>query len=144
MTTNPEDLAQNLRALIVAENNGNTWFDASSDPELVETVGKAIASSVADPRISAVVGWFDADQAVLTHVVARELGVPRAAVDADLGLLNLYPRLRGAHGVLVLTPLHTGLVSLSSLKTFLERAGHTVIAAIGLDPDLGLIVHELE
>jgi hypothetical protein len=120
--------------------DGSSWFDFSRNPRELETVGAAIAGTGSELGTEAVVSWLDPDETVLAHVVASHLGVPRASVDVDLGLLTLGPELEFNRSVLLVASAFTRFRTAESLRSLLEDHGHTVVGAVSLSETSGLQV----
>ena len=72
------------------------------DPKETEKAGKKLAQALGSQSISVVVCWDKAEDAVLAHVVARELGVPVCYAYESGGIMGLESRLpAGASTALV-------------------------------------------
>ncbi|MQA82806.1 MAG: hypothetical protein GEV10_30860 [Streptosporangiales bacterium] len=101
---------------------------AMTDPARTERMGTAIATEVAALDASTVVCWDVSEDAVLAHVVARELGVDLVrAVEIEGIVALLQPIVDGARVVLVAETFRarTGLAGLSGVVT---HAGGVVVA----------------
>src|SRR5262249_55474451 len=61
------------------------------DPSVVEAIGRRLAERLSTPGVGAVVSWDDLDDAVLGHVVARELGGQLSYAYVDEGILGVTP-----------------------------------------------------
>lgn len=139
MTSSQHDaIAQAVSALTVKEADGSTWIDMSTRPDAVEEIGQAVARAVADRNAGAVIGWLSADETVLAHIVARELGVPRAVIDEDLGLLTVSPELSSGSSVLVVATSFDQYPSLQAVRTLLENSDHHVVGVVRLDAESGI------
>ena len=137
-----DSVADTVKALTVTESTGITWLDVSTDPRIVEQLGVSIAERALALGATAVVSWFDPDETVLAHIVARQLDVPRAAVELDLGLLTLSPHLSRSRRVLLLATSLNVARPVRSLRTLLEGEGHTVVGAIRLDGASGIVLSD--
>ncbi|RNE56512.1 hypothetical protein [Cryobacterium tepidiphilum] len=131
-------IAQAVSELTVTEADGSTWIDMSTRPDAIENIGQAVAHEVKNLGAGAVIGWLSADETVLAHIVARELGVPRAVIDVDLGLLTISPELQPNCDVLVVATSLDQYPSLQAIRTVLESNGHHVVAVVSLDAQSGL------
>lgn len=101
---------------------------AMTDPARTEQMGGAIAAEMASLDVSAVVCWDLSEDAVLAHVVARELGVGLVrAVEIEGIVALLQPVAEGARVALVAETFRarTGLAGLSGVVT---HGGGTVVA----------------
>lgn len=130
MTANESirDAAETLR-----RHDGDTsWVDVYSNPKLVTRLGETIAQATGDLGVGAVVSWYDADDNVLGHVVAHTLGVPRAAVIEDLGLLYIEPALPTESKVLVVGAHIDAVRNRSILVDALTGAGHSVVGIVDI------------
>jgi hypothetical protein len=139
MTSSPsEAVARAVSVLTVNEADGGSWMDMSTRPDAVEEVGRAVARAVADRGAGAVVGWPRPDETVLAHIVARELRVPRAVVNEDLGLLTMSPELAADARVLVVATSLDQYPSLQAVRTLLESGGHHVVGVVTVGAEHGL------
>lgn len=101
-STRPEILAA-LTALLGDWNGSDEPFpDASRSAQAIETVGRAVADAVRDFAPDTLLTWADSSNAVLAHVVSRELGVPATAFIIEEGVIDVDRELiRGRRVVLV-------------------------------------------
>lgn len=101
---------------------------AMTDPARTERMGKAIATEASALDVSTVVCWDLSEDAVLAHVVARELGVGLVrAVEIEGIVALLQPIADGARTALVaeIFRARTGLAGLSGV---VAHAGGVVVA----------------
>lgn len=138
-----QQLAQIVDAITVHEADGSTWLDLSSSPGQIEILGEAAAGLAAGLGVTAVVSWWDPDQTVLAHIVARLLAVPRAAIDIDLGLLSFSPALPVGRDVLLVVTEFDQRRSIETMQGYLEGQGHRVVGAVNLDAELGVVFSKL-
>ncbi len=131
MTEHGNDLSGTIAAM-TRGSDSQRWFDYASDPAAVEVLGRAIADAGRGHKPSAVVTWLSPDDTVLGHIVARELGVCRGAVDIDLGLLTLEPALPNESRVLLVASSFDDRHSIGSMRTLLEGQGHTLVASVSI------------
>jgi hypothetical protein len=95
-------LAEAIVALTVVGEDGRVDVDLGLDPTCAETIGDRLATLLAEHNASLVLSWAGENDTVLAHMVARRLGVPRASIELDLGLLTVgQPVNEGTRAVLV-------------------------------------------
>jgi len=70
-----------------------------ASPKEIEKAGKKLAQALVSQSISVVVCWDKAEDAVLAHVVARELGVPVCYAYESGGIMGLESKSRSSIGV---------------------------------------------
>jgi len=110
--------------------DSGTEFETARSVTATETVGAGLAARARESGATAVASLVRADDAVLAHVVARELGVPRATIEEDLGLLTLSPRLPDGSRVAFVGLARLSERDLAAALTLLEGAGHTLTAPL--------------
>jgi hypothetical protein len=110
------------------------WDALVHDPAGAEALGAQVAAHAAGA--TAVVSWNSPDDAVLGHVVARALGVPRATVDLDLGRFTLEPGLPAGSRVLLVLTDPADYEPVASVATLLSGRAHELIAVARLVPEL--------
>ncbi|WP_223690521.1 hypothetical protein [Leifsonia poae] len=139
MTTSP-DLASLVASVTVREADGSSWYDLSSHPVSVDAIGGAIADRVRDAGITAVISWWTPDEAVLAHVVASALGVPRSSAELELGLITLSPELNANNGrrvLLVATDFDFNKPQ-EPLRVLLEGRGQALVATASFSEPEGI------
>ncbi|GMA30495.1 hypothetical protein GCM10025875_04870 [Litorihabitans aurantiacus] len=110
-------------------------IDAGADPAALELLGTLVADTLRAHAVGVVVSWNDPDDAVLAHVVARELGVPSRRASLDLGRLELDgPPLAGAVVAVVATSFTPRPRALEPLARLLAGAGASAVHAARLRP----------
>lgn len=124
------DLQSQIDALRTDDGEG---FDFAADPAAATAVGASLADAARSATPSVVLSWSGEDDIVLAHVVAASLGIPRASVELDLGLLTVSPALADGGRVLCVAPRFTAEHPLSPLVTMLAARGHELVlaAAVG-------------
>jgi len=129
--TDTTTLQARLEALTVAE-DGAGRFDLVVDPAAATAVGQALAERAREQNPTVVLSWAGEDDIVLAHIVASELGVPRAVVELDLGLITVSRALpEGSRAVLV-APQFSAERPVASIATMLGTRGHTLVLAAAL------------
>ena len=118
--------------LLVEESSGERWFDFGRGPAVTERLGASIANRTRAYNPDVVASWFGPDEAVLAHIVARELDAVRTAIELDLGLLSLESELPPASKILLVSTSWNSRRPLAPLRTLLEGQGHTIVAAASL------------
>jgi hypothetical protein len=74
---------------LTEDDAGRRWVDLARDPKAVQRLGEVVADACSALEVEAVASWWDPDDTVLAHVVARALEVPRLWMDDPRGLLTL-------------------------------------------------------
>lgn len=93
------------------------------DPVVAERVGSLLAEALKGHGADVVVSWDGAEDAVLAHIVARDLGVRTAQVFESEGILRLTdPVMKGARALLL-------------ADTF--RSANSLVGPIGLVHNVG-------
>lgn len=103
----------------------------ATDPVRTETVGATLAAAMAGIDVSTVVCWDSSEDAMLAHVVARELGAHLVLAVEIEGIVSLlHPLAEDARVALVAEefPARTGLAGLAGV---VRHAGGRV-AVVGL------------
>lgn len=135
---------QNVRDAIQrvahTEPDGARWLDFFGDQHDVQAIGEAIAASVADLPVDAILTWFHPDETVLGHVVATCLGVKRGAIEEDLGLLTLMPSDWQRSRVVVVASQFPMFRGADVVQSVVEGAGHEYVASVALSVDDGIVV----
>lgn len=111
-----------------------TNTSAPLDPRRTESVGAELARRLPAIDNAVVVCWDVSDDAVLAHVVARELGVPLLRAGAIEGIVELEDALpAGATAVLVAEEF-TGRTALAGLAGVVAHGGGRVAAVATARP----------
>lgn len=128
------EFSAEFETLLMERGSGESWFDFGRSPEATERVGKSMAESTRSYLPDVIASWSGAAEAVLAHIVARELRAVRTAIEVDLGLLSMETEIPASSRILLVSTFWTRQRSLASLRTLLEGQGHTVVAARSLLP----------
>jgi hypothetical protein len=113
-------------------------LNTAVSPADVETIGAALAEALREHRLDAVAVWSTRDEAVLAHIVARELKATVCYADEIEGLVSLQPEIApGSRTVLLATAWHTPS-RLAVLQAVVgnQQAEPVVIAAVISTPVL--------
>ncbi|MGI5204767.1 hypothetical protein ACQEU6_24705 [Spirillospora sp. CA-108201] len=142
--SSPELIAA-ARRLIDAPGNGIGWaLDPSRSAEAMETVGRAMADVVRalDPEV--LLTFSDRSDAVLAHIVARELGIRAVPFYLEEGVIEIDAGLvRGRRVVLMFTnpvrPLLPSAMHSAVTTHQAELVGITaVVGPPGATPDVSV------
>lgn len=101
----------------MSSTTNNDW--TPPQPREIETTGKKLASAAVELGADLVLTWNQAEDAVLGHIVARELAVGIAYANEVEGILDTFGALTG-HNVLVVfaeAPKEPGITALTGLVT---------------------------
>jgi hypothetical protein len=116
-------------------------LNAAVSPADVETIGTALAEALRGYRVEAVAAWSTRDEAVLAHIVARELKATVRYADELGGLVSLQPEiLPGSRTALIATAWQQPL-RISALRAVagVQQAELVAIAAVIATPALGSV-----
>lgn len=115
--------------------------DLAADPALSERLGTQLARLIAPTRPGLVLGWLGPDEAVLAHIVARELGVPVARASLDLGRLTVEPDGWPSDRVALVATSWGRDLPLAPLRKVVGHTADVVAAAeiVTTDPGAGTI-----
>ncbi|MGW4487238.1 hypothetical protein ACWEOE_25750 [Amycolatopsis sp. NPDC004368] len=91
MTTPVQDTAAAVRKLGVSPDTYGSSLDTATDPAATEVVGAALADLLTTPEVDRVAVWHGADDAVLAHVVARQLGATVTRASELEGVVGFHP-----------------------------------------------------
>lgn len=105
-------------------------YQATFDPAGAEELGRAIAGLVAGAAPTVVVVWRGVSDAVLGHIVARELGTHVVLTFDDDGLVEHRGALGASERAVVIADRIDDPVGLAAVITYLEQQG-AVVAALG-------------
>ncbi|PWB97976.1 hypothetical protein [Homoserinimonas hongtaonis] len=109
-------------------------LDLALNPAAVTELGSLIAEQAREHSPSLVLSWAG-DDIVLAHAVASALGIPRAVVSLDLGLITVDPQVApSTRGVLVGSHF-TSDGPVASIATMLGERGHELVLAAALMGD---------
>jgi len=98
------------------------------DPKETEKAGKKLAQALGSQSISVVVCWDKAEDAVLAHVVARELGVPVCYAYESGGIMGLESRLPAGASTALVSDVFRHQNDLAGLAGVVTNSGYTVAA----------------
>ncbi|QEE62385.1 hypothetical protein FVA74_12975 [Salinibacterium sp. dk2585] len=119
-------------AAIAVDGEETRRLELALDPAAVQLLGAAIADRAREHSPSLVLSWAG-DDIVLAHAVASALGVPRAVVSLDLGLISVDPQLEaGTRGMLVASTF-TSETPIASIATMLGERGHELVLAAAIE-----------
>jgi hypothetical protein len=93
MTTTP-DVAAAVHELGIADDTYGPTLNTHLDPAALEVVGRGLAEGLRPYAPRQIGVWHSADDAVLAHVVARELGATVVRSFALEGVVGLHPSVR--------------------------------------------------
>lgn len=79
-----------------------------------------------------VLSWAAKDDIVLAHIVASALGVPRAVVELDLGLITISRPLPSGSRAVLVAPQFSAERPIGSIATMLETRDHRLVLAAAL------------
>ena len=105
-------------------------YQATSDPSGAEVLGRELAALVADLAPTVVVVWRGVSDAVLGHIVARELGTHVVLTFDDDGLVEHRGPLGASERAVVVADRIDDPAGLAAVITYLEQQG-AVVAALG-------------
>jgi hypothetical protein len=107
-------------------------YNPLRDPEGAERLGKAIAERARhlDPKV--IVVWEETEDAVLAHIVARELDVRAVRTWNEEGLVAHTGPLHEADRALILADAFRDVVPLRAIKAFVEQQGGEVVGVAAL------------
>lgn len=108
-------------------------IDLGIAPHRAEALGAAAAALAASVAPTAVVHWSGDADAILAHLVASALDVPRFAVAVDEGLMSLSRALPASSRVLLVGVTFDAYRSVGPVAVFLAADGHEVVLAIAVD-----------
>ncbi|MET7994727.1 hypothetical protein ABZU76_27920 [Amycolatopsis sp. NPDC005232] len=91
MTTPVRDAGAAVRKLGVSPDTYGPSLDTPTDPAATEVVGSALAELLAQHTLDQVAVWHGADDAVLAHVVARQLGATVTRASELEGVVGFHP-----------------------------------------------------
>jgi hypothetical protein len=98
------------------------------DPARTERVGTALAGRLRDKGITAVVCWDDSEDAVVAHVVARELGVGLRLAEEIEGIVTLERPLPENAVVALVAEELTARTAVAGLAGVVRHSGARVAA----------------
>ncbi|SEN18945.1 hypothetical protein [Nonomuraea pusilla] len=84
-------VARALREIGTAPDTYGPTLNTGPSPGAVETIGRAMANALRGIRPGAMAIWNTSDEAVLAHVVGRELEVPVVRAEEIEGVVLLNP-----------------------------------------------------
>jgi len=108
---------------------GLSKYSALSDPDGAERLGLAVAERVRGRGANVVVIWEEPEDAVLAHIVARELGVRTVRTWNEEGLVGHAGTLPDTPRALLLADAFRDVEPLLAMKAFVEQQGGSVVAA---------------
>lgn len=111
-----------------AEVNEDVDATLPVDPKETEKAGKKLAQALGSQSISVVVCWDKAEDAVLAHVVARELGVPVCYAYESGGIMGLESKLTAGASAALVADVFTHQNDLAGLAGVVTNSGYTVVA----------------
>jgi hypothetical protein len=113
-------------------------YDLAADPTAATRAGAALAEMVRSAEATVVLSWAGENESLLAHVVASELGLPRAVVELDLGLLTVSPPLAEASRVVLVATEFSARRPIDSIATMLASRNHqlTAVAALSASEEL--------
>jgi hypothetical protein len=121
-----------ISALTFTDDSGVTRVEFGTDPAAVNVLGAAMAEAARALNPTVVLSWAGEGDSVLAHVVAAELGVTRAVIELDLGLLTISPPLADASRALLVGGQLTADRQIEPIATMLDSRGHTLVLAAAL------------
>lgn len=121
-----------ISAVTSTDDSGVTRFEFATDPAAVNALGTALAGAARAQNPTVVLSWAGEDDSVLAHVVASELGVARAVIELDLGLLTVSPPLAEASRAVLVGTQFTADRQIESIATMLDSRGHALVLAAAL------------
>jgi hypothetical protein len=137
--TSPDtEIAAALASLGIGTDTYGPTLNTAASPAGVETLGVALAAALREHRIEAVAIWSTPDEAVLAHIVARELGAGVCHVDEVLGLVTLRPGIGPEARTALIATAWPEPARLATLRGVVgnHRARPAVVAAVVSTPVL--------
>jgi hypothetical protein len=112
------------------------WEDLGRDPAVAEWLGLRMANILGPRRPDIIVYWADGDDAVLAHVVARELGAERGGAWLDLGRITVPAPLPAGARIALVAAEWSPSTPLAPLRVAMSSHGEVVgaVAISDLDP----------
>jgi hypothetical protein len=132
MTEFEGELSRSIAKVTQQSEGTQRWIDFSVDPRAAEYIGAETAKRVAEYQPDTVVTWMLPDEAILAHIVSRELGITSARAELDLGLITIDQELTPPRRIVLLTTIDDRYRQLNSLNTLLQGKGHVVVAALSV------------
>lgn len=120
--------------MAVLDSTGTNKINTVGDPAAADVVGRALARRIRDAvqAVDLVAVWDFAEDAVLAHIVARELGARVVRASDVEGILELDTTVPdGARVVLLSDAFRRG--TLSPLAALLAHRGGVVVAVATVD-----------
>jgi hypothetical protein len=112
---------------------GSVSYETARSADAAERIGAVLAARARAAGATAIVGFVDPDDSVVAHVVARELGVPRATIEEDLGLLTLSPELPTGSRVVLIGLAERSTRDTAGALSMLEGHGFELIPPLFAD-----------
>ena len=132
MTEFEGELSRSIAKVTQQSEGTDQWIDFSVDPRAAELIGAESAKRVAEYQPDTVVTWMLPDEAILAHIVSREVGITSARAELDLGLITIDQELTPPRRIVLLTTIDDNYRQLNSLNTLLLGKGHVVVAALSV------------
>lgn len=108
------------------------------DRKETEKAGKKLAQALGSQSVSVVVCWDKAEDAVLAHVVARELGVPVCYAYESGGIMGLESKLPAGASAALVADVFTHQNDLAGLAGVVTNSGYTVVAVATRRPGVSV------
>lgn len=117
-------VASALRTLGITADTYGPTVNTRTDPASTEVIGHALAEALREPAPEHIAIWLSPDDAVLAHIVARELGATVIVATEQEGVLRLQPPPAAGAPVALLA---------SAWRPRQRRALHALTAATGAE-----------
>ena len=106
-------------------------YDGLADPAGAEKLGIELAKLLGDVHASLVLVWDNVEDAVLGHIIGRQLGVPVIRTYDEEGLaVSAVPIPAGAQGILVSDALRDGQVIKATTALLRQAGGQLLLVAV--------------
>jgi hypothetical protein len=117
-----------IAALTSVGNGGQEEVDLGLNPPLAETLGNTLAVLLAQCDATLVLSWAGENDILLAHMVARRLGIPRASIELDLGLLTVGHPVSGGTRAVLVGVAASSAPSAQVVATLLSEHGSQLVA----------------
>ncbi|MGC5585865.1 hypothetical protein [Ornithinimicrobium sp. W1665] len=98
-------------------------FEAHLDPSGAELLGSSLAKAAQGTRPTAVMVWYDHEQSVLGHIVARELSARVIQAYEASGVLGVEGSLRATDRVLIVGDYFSSGPELQQMQALIRNHG---------------------
>ncbi|MDX3107932.1 hypothetical protein ACIBO5_02675 [Nonomuraea angiospora] len=131
-------IAEAFRVVGMASDTYGPTLNTGVSPGDIETIGRAMADALRGYRPAAVVIWNTSDEAVLAHVIARELDISVVRAEQIEGVVVLHPDVAPGTEVALIATTWDRPEKVTTLQNLIatKQADVTVVAAVLHTPAL--------